>query len=139
MKKIMRALSAVMASLSMALLSINAFAATADQATPGTATPDQAGVVSNFPWARVITLIVIVVLIVAAIILAKTNTKLGQRINKFFKEYWSEIKKVSWYSPKDTAKATGIVLVLLIGAAIVIGLLDYGFTQIIKLLATIFN
>ncbi len=94
--------------------------------------------VKDFPWARVITLIVIVVLVAVAIILSKTNTAIGQRIAKFFKEYASEIKKVSWYSPKDTAKATAIVLVILIVAAIVIGLLDLGFTQLIKLIANIF-
>ncbi len=93
----------------------------------------------DFPWARVITLIVIVALIVIAVILAKTQTKLGLRINKFFKEYWSEIKKVSWFSAKDTAKATGIVLVFILVAAIVIGLLDLGFTKIIQALAGIFT
>lgn len=93
----------------------------------------------DFPWARVITLIVIVVLILVAVILAKTQTKLGLRINKFFKEYWSEIKKVSWCSAKDTAKATGIVLVFIIVAALVIGLLDLGFTKIIQALAGIFT
>jgi preprotein translocase subunit SecE len=36
-------------------------------------------------------------------------------------------------------KATGIVLVFLIVAAVAIGLLDLGFTQLIKWLATIFN
>ena len=93
----------------------------------------------DFPWARVITLIVIVVLIVVVVILAKTQTKLGLRINKFFKEYWSEIKKVSWLSPKDTAKATGVVLVFIIVAALAIGLLDLGFTKIIQALAGIFT
>ncbi len=95
--------------------------------------------VSNFPWARVITLIVIVVLVLVAWILTKTNTALGQKIKKFCKEYWSEIKKVSWLSPKDTAKQTGIVLVFLIVAAVVIALLDLGFTQLIEFIANIFN
>ncbi len=95
-------------------------------------------VVNDTPWARIITLIVIVVLILVAFILTKTNTKLGQRIKKFCKEYWSEIKKVSWCSPKETAKATGIVLVFIIVAALVIGLLDLGFAKLINELAEIF-
>lgn len=95
--------------------------------------------VSNFPWARVITLIVIVVLVLVAWILTKTNTALGQKIKKFCKEYWSEIKKVSWLSPKDTAKQTGIVLVFLIVAAVAIALLDLGFTKLIEFIANIFN
>ncbi len=94
--------------------------------------------VSDFPWARVITLIVIVVLVVGAIILAKTNTALGQRINKFFKEYYSEVKKVSWFSFRDTMKATGVVLVFILGAALAIGILDWAFTHIVMQLAQIF-
>ena len=93
----------------------------------------------NFPWARVITLIVIVVLIVVMWVLTKTETAIGQKLKKFFKEYWSEIKKVSWSSPKDTAKATGVVLVFLIVAAVAIGVLDFAFTKIIQLIAEIFN
>ena len=81
----------------------------------------------------------IVVLIVVAFILAKTNTALGQKISKFFKEYWSEIKKVSWSTPKDTAKATAVVLVFVVAAAAAIGVLDLVFTTIINWLAKIFN
>ena len=118
--------------------------ATSSQATSSEAAIDTTGTstdsatvptVSTFPWARVITLIVIVVLVAALVILSKTNTALGQKIKKFFKEYGSEIKKVSWLSPKDTAKATGVVLVFIIVAAAVIGLLDVGFSKLIQLLA----
>jgi preprotein translocase SecE subunit len=93
----------------------------------------------SFPWARVITLIAIVVLVIVLVILAKTNTALGQKINKFFKEYWSEIKKVSWSTPKDTLKATAVVLVFIVVAAAAIGVLDLIFTGIINGLAKIFN
>jgi preprotein translocase SecE subunit len=94
---------------------------------------------SNFPWARVITLIVIVVLVLIVWVLTKTNTALGQRLKKFFKEYASEIKKVSWSTPKETLKATGVVLVFVIGAALAIGVLDGVFGLIVKKLAEIFN
>ncbi len=94
---------------------------------------------ATFPWARVISVAVILIIALVLFILAKTKTKLGQRIAKFFKEYWSEMKKVSWMSPKDMLKATGVVLVFLIVAAVAIGVLDFGFTQLVKLLATIFN
>ncbi len=123
-------------SIAFAILFAMAFSLTALAAE--TATADQTSATSTFPWARVITLATIVILIVGAIILAKTNTKLGQKIKKFFKEYASEIKKVSWCSPKDTAKATGIVLVFLIVAAVAIGLLDLGFTKLIQYLAKLF-
>jgi preprotein translocase subunit SecE len=72
-------------------------------------------------------------------VLTKTNTKLGQKIKKFVKEYASEIKKVSWSSPKDTAKATGVVLVIVIVAAAAIGVLDVLFTEAIKGLANLFR
>ncbi len=101
------------------------------------AAADEAETASNFPWARVITLIVIVVLIVAAIILSKTPTALGQKIAKFFRDYKSEVQKIVWFSFKDTMKATGVVLVTILIFAVVIGLLDFGFTEIIKLLANI--
>ena len=87
---------------------------------------------------RWITLFVIIVLIVAAVVLARTKTKLGQKIAKFFRDYKSEIQKVSWYSPKETAKATGVVLVFLIALAVAIGVLDFLFTKGIELLASIF-
>lgn len=115
-------------------------AATSEVSSAGSAdnTDTQPQSVSTFPWPRVIALIVIVVLIAGAFILAKTNTKLGQKLNKWFKDYKSEIKKIVWFKGKDLVKATGVVLVFVIGAAILIGLLDLGFTKLIELLATIF-
>ena len=49
----------------------------------------------------------------------------------------SEVQKIVWFSFKDTMKATGVVLVTILVFAVVIGLLDFGFTEIIKLLANI--
>lgn len=91
---------------------------------------------SNLP--RWITLAVVVILIVAAVILARTNTKLGQKLAKFWRDYKSEIQKISWYSPKETLKATGVVLVVLIGLAAAIGILDLLFALGIKGLANLF-
>ncbi len=136
MKRFMKALSAAFAVLSTMLLSVNAFAATHDHATPGEATPGEAA--GGSPWIRLISFGIIVLIIVVIFILSKTNTKLGLRINKFFKEYASEIKKVVWFSKKDTLKATGVVLAILIVAAVAIGVLDLGFTKLIQLLANIF-
>ena len=49
-------------------------------AESSSAAADETESASSFPWARVITLIVIVALIAAAIILSKTQTALGQKI-----------------------------------------------------------
>lgn len=102
----------------------------------GTATDTDSGFKH---WPRVISLIIVVLLIAVVIILSFTNTKIGQKIAKFFRDYKSEIKKISWYSWKDTWKATAVVLVVIIGLAIAIGILDWLFYQGILGLAGLFN
>ena len=76
-------------------------------------------------------------MIAVLFILAKTKTKVGEKISKFFKDYKSELKKIVWMPWKDLLKATGIVLAVLLVAALLIGLLDYGFSSLIRLLSSI--
>lgn len=92
---------------------------------------------SNVPWKLIITVAVIVVLIAVLFILTRTNTKVGQKVLKFFKDYKSELKKITWMPWKDLVKATATVLVILAVAAVVIGLLDYGFSTLVKLLSKV--
>ena len=92
---------------------------------------------SNIPWQLIITLGVIVIIVAVLFILAKTNSKAGQKISKFFKDYKSEIKKVVWMPRKDLLKSTAIVLVVLVGACIIIGLLDLGFSSLLNLISSI--
>ncbi|MBP5231622.1 MAG: preprotein translocase subunit SecE [Clostridia bacterium] len=92
---------------------------------------------SNVPWKLIISLGVIILIVAVLFILAKTKTKLGEKISKFFKDYKSELKKIVWMPWKDLLKATGIVLVVLLVAAAIIGLLDYGFSSLILLLSKI--
>ncbi len=56
---------------------------------------------------------------------------LGSGIKKFFKDYKSEMKKVVWYSKKQTIKSTGLVLVCLVVVSAVISLLDVGLNGLI--------
>ncbi len=56
---------------------------------------------------------------------------IGERVKKFFKDYKSELKKVVWYSKKQTLKSTGLVLVALIVVSAVISLLDLGLSNLI--------
>ena len=113
--------------------------ATASEQAEDNSAEDTSSSSSGFThWPRVISLIIIVVLIGVAILLAHTNTKFGQKIAKFFRDYKSEIRKISWYPRKETIKATGIVLVVLIGLALAIGILDFLFTKGIQLLANLF-
>ena len=58
--------------------------------------------------------------------------KLGffKRVKKWFREMRSELKKVIWPTPKDTAKKTGVALVVMAVSAIVI----WGFDEIAQLI-----
>jgi preprotein translocase SecE subunit len=77
---------------------------------------------------------VILVIALWIFIIIKRNTPLGQKIVKFFKDYRSEIKKVVWLSKQELVRKTGVVLVTIIIACIVLGLLDYAFTSLITLI-----
>ena len=60
---------------------------------------------------------------------AKEKVSLGARISKFWREYKSEMKKIVWFSRKDTINSTILVLVSIIVCSAVISLLDYGFSS----------
>ena len=55
-----------------------------------------------------------------------------QKINIFFKEVYTEMRRVSWLSRKEIIKYTLIVLGFTIISAAFLGGLDYIFTLIIK-------
>ena len=63
--------------------------------------------------------------------------RLGARLKKFWKNYKSELKKITWYSRKQTFASTLLVLVCVVVSAAVIGVLDWGFSNLIQLLAKI--
>ncbi len=51
------------------------------------------------------------------------------KIAKFFRDYKSEFKKIVWPTWAQVVKNTSIVLVVVVAAAIVIGILDIAFSQ----------
>ncbi len=57
--------------------------------------------------------------------------RVARRIKKFWKEYFSELKKVSWMSWKDIRKNTLLVSVAVIAFSVAIGLVDTAFGEII--------
>lgn len=59
------------------------------------------------------------------------------KLGKFFKDLKSEFKKITWSNVKTTTKNFGIVLVVLIIFAVVIGLFDWGLTELLKLLGNL--
>ena len=64
--------------------------------------------------------------------------RMGRAIGKFFRDYHSEMKKVVWLSKKETIRNSVLVTVVVVVTAIVIGLVDAGFTYAIKALGSIY-
>lgn len=56
------------------------------------------------------------------------------KIKKFLKEARQEIKKVNWPSRKETTRYTFFVILISLIVALYLGLLDYMFTNILKLI-----
>ena len=57
-----------------------------------------------------------------------------RRLGSFFVKSWSELKKVSWPSFKTVLKNTGIVLLVVLFFAVVIGVFDYAIVWLLSLL-----
>lgn len=72
--------------------------------------------------------VVLLALIVLAIVYL-VSPKFKEKVNKFFKSHISELKKVVWSPARDVKKNTVIVIVLSLGFAILIGLLDFIFSK----------
>ncbi|MDD2269785.1 MAG: preprotein translocase subunit SecE [Eubacteriales bacterium] len=62
----------------------------------------------------------------------------GNKVVKFFKDYKSELNKIVWPTKEETLKKSSVVAVSLIISGAVIGLIDFGFIQLILLLGSIF-
>ena len=89
---------------------------------------------SDFPWALVIFLGLVVVLVVVCIVCIKLDNGFGRWLKNFFKDYKSEIKKITWPSREITVKSTIVVLVCMLICATVISLLDFGLGKLVELL-----
>ena len=59
---------------------------------------------------------------------------LFKRLGSFFVKSWSELKKVSWPNFKTVLKNTGIVLVVVLFFAVIIGVFDYAIVWLLSLL-----
>ncbi len=56
------------------------------------------------------------------------------KVVQFFKESKAELKKVVWPSKEDVVSSVKVVLVSTIIIAVVLGLLDLGFSSLFRLL-----
>jgi preprotein translocase subunit SecE len=57
--------------------------------------------------------------------------KKGFRLFNYFAEIVNELKKVVWLSRREIVYLTGLVLIVTIITGIVLGALDYGFSQLV--------
>lgn len=58
--------------------------------------------------------------------------KKGFRLFNYIGEIINELKKVVWLTRREIAYLTGLVLVVVIITGIVLGVLDYGFSQLVN-------
>ncbi len=65
----------------------------------------------------------------------KNKEPLGKRIAKAFREFKAEFKKIVWSSKKATFSNTALVVACMVIVAVVIGLLDTGFSTLLNWIA----
>jgi preprotein translocase subunit SecE len=58
-----------------------------------------------------------------------------ERIKTFVKESWAELGKITWPTRQELAESTVVVIVSVILITIFIGLVDLGFSNLLKLFA----
>lgn len=61
-----------------------------------------------------------------------------KRMGNFFRETKSELKKVSWPSKQQLIHNTGVILVFIIVATILLTVLDIGFSKLFEVLTQLF-
>ncbi len=59
-----------------------------------------------------------------------TAKRSGSRF-KFFSDTIAELKKVVWLTRREAAYLTVLVLIVAIGVGLVLGAIDYGFTNLV--------
>ena len=78
---------------------------------------------------------IIVLAAVAFVICYFAIPKFREKVKKFFSDYKSELKKVTWSSKEDVRKNTITVIVVILVLVIVIALLDFIFLSGIEALS----
>ncbi len=86
----------------------------------------------------IVTLSIIVLAAIVLIICYLAIPKFRAKVKKFFSDYKSELKKVTWSSKQDVKRNTITVIVVVIALAIVIALLDLLFSGSISALGKVF-
>lgn len=60
-----------------------------------------------------------------------------KKIGNAFKNMWHELKKVTWPSREKLLNYTAIVVLFMVFMIVVIGLIDLGATQLVKLIMAV--
>ena len=55
------------------------------------------------------------------------------RVKRFLSEAKSELKKVTWPTPKQTFASTSVVIIVVIIVSLFLGIVDFGISKIIRL------
>lgn len=78
---------------------------------------------------------ILVLAIIAFVICYFAIPKFREKVKKFFSDYKSELKKVTWSSKEDVRKNTITVVIVILALVIVIALLDFIFLSGIEALS----
>lgn len=61
-----------------------------------------------------------------------SGKKKGFRLFNYFGEIINELKKVVWLTRREIVYLTGLVIIVTVITGVVLGSLDYGFTELIS-------
>ena len=127
-------ISRIIAMISLIALSLVTFAVPVFAAETTEATGN-----SWFKLSNILPIAIVLVLAIVAVVFFFVIPKRRETTLKFFRSLKSECKKVSWYSWSQTVRASVVVAVITVVIAVVIGLLDVGFTQGLNAITELFK
>ena len=67
----------------------------------------------------------------------KKKLNIIQKIRRFWRETIGELRKVTWPTPKEAWKMTRLVMIVMVIMAMLLGVLDFVFSQFISFLVTL--
>lgn len=56
-----------------------------------------------------------------------------EKIKQFLKEAKTELRKVTWPTPKQTLASTSVVIIVVVIISLFLGIVDFGLSKIIRL------
>ena len=60
--------------------------------------------------------------------------RIFQKVMQFLSEAKTELKKVTWPTPKQTLASTSVVIIIVFIIAIYLGIIDYVLARLVKLI-----